>query len=119
MPRYQLRLLNEPTAAALAYGLDRKKEGLFAIFDLSSGTFDICCQACSGARHRRRLWLERQTSIAIAEHFLRSGRSREAPIDRRARLAVAREAKALTDGDWTDLEINGRACALTAIKWTS
>lgn len=36
-----LRLLNEPTAAALAYGLDRKKEGKFAVYDLGGGTFDI------------------------------------------------------------------------------
>lgn len=35
------RLLNEPTAAAVAYGLDRKAEGVHAIFDLGGGTFDI------------------------------------------------------------------------------
>ncbi len=36
-----MRLLNEPTAAALAYGLDKQKEGRFAVFDLGGGTFDI------------------------------------------------------------------------------
>ncbi len=36
-----LRLLSEPTAAALAYGLDEKNEGVFAIYDLGGGTFDI------------------------------------------------------------------------------
>ena len=36
-----LRLLNEPTAAAVAYGLDQKAEGIFAIYDLGGGTFDI------------------------------------------------------------------------------
>jgi molecular chaperone HscA len=36
-----LRLLNEPTAAALAYGLDRQAEGLIAVYDLGGGTFDI------------------------------------------------------------------------------
>ena len=36
-----LRLLNEPTAAAIAYGLDHASEGTFAIFDLGGGTFDI------------------------------------------------------------------------------
>jgi len=36
-----LRLLNEPTAAALAYGLDKQAEGTFAVFDLGGGTFDI------------------------------------------------------------------------------
>ena len=36
-----LRLINEPTAAALAYGLDHAAEGVFAIYDLGGGTFDI------------------------------------------------------------------------------
>jgi molecular chaperone HscA len=36
-----LRLLNEPTAAALAYGLESRKNGLFAVYDLGGGTFDI------------------------------------------------------------------------------
>ena len=36
-----LRLLNEPTAAAIAYGLDHAVEGVYAVFDLGGGTFDI------------------------------------------------------------------------------
>ncbi|HMV52937.1 MAG TPA: Fe-S protein assembly chaperone HscA [Rhodocyclaceae bacterium] len=36
-----LRLLNEPTAAAIAYGLDNGAEGVYAVFDLGGGTFDI------------------------------------------------------------------------------
>ncbi len=36
-----LRLINEPTAAALAYGLDSAAEGIFAIYDLGGGTFDV------------------------------------------------------------------------------
>lgn len=36
-----LRLINEPTAAALAYGLDNASEGVYAIYDLGGGTFDI------------------------------------------------------------------------------
>lgn len=36
-----LRIINEPTAASLAYGLQKKKEGLIAIYDLGGGTFDI------------------------------------------------------------------------------
>ena len=36
-----LRLINEPTAAAIAYGLDNASEGVFAIYDLGGGTFDI------------------------------------------------------------------------------
>ncbi|MBD8541830.1 Fe-S protein assembly chaperone HscA [Oxalobacteraceae sp. CFBP 8761] len=36
-----LRLLSEPTAAAIAYGLDQGKEGVYAVYDLGGGTFDI------------------------------------------------------------------------------
>lgn len=36
-----LRLINEPTAAAIAYGLDTKEEGIIAVYDLGGGTFDI------------------------------------------------------------------------------
>ena len=36
-----LRIINEPTAAALAYGLDKKKTGTIAVYDLGGGTFDI------------------------------------------------------------------------------
>jgi Fe-S protein assembly chaperone HscA len=36
-----LRIVNEPTAASLAYGLDKKKQGLIAVYDLGGGTFDI------------------------------------------------------------------------------
>ena len=36
-----LRLLNEPTAAAIAYGLDNASEGTFVVYDLGGGTFDV------------------------------------------------------------------------------
>jgi molecular chaperone DnaK len=36
-----LRIINEPTAAALAYGLDKQKNGLIAVYDLGGGTFDV------------------------------------------------------------------------------
>ena len=36
-----LRIINEPTAAALAYGLDKQKQGTIAVYDLGGGTFDI------------------------------------------------------------------------------
>ena len=36
-----IRIINEPTAACLAYGLEKKKEGMVAVFDLGGGTFDI------------------------------------------------------------------------------
>jgi molecular chaperone HscA len=43
-----LRLLNEPTAAALAYGLDKRSEGTFAVYDLGGGTFDISILKLTG-----------------------------------------------------------------------
>lgn len=42
------RIINEPTAAALAYGLDKKKNGIVAVFDLGGGTFDISILEISG-----------------------------------------------------------------------
>src|SRR5205814_9202317 len=36
-----LRIINEPTAASLAYGLDKRHAGLIAVYDLGGGTFDI------------------------------------------------------------------------------
>ena len=36
-----LRLINEPTAAAIAFGLDKRKKGVFAVYDLGGGTFDF------------------------------------------------------------------------------
>ncbi len=46
-----LRIINEPTAAALAYGLDKKKDEKIAVFDLGGGTYDI--SVLELARRRR------------------------------------------------------------------
>ncbi len=43
-----LRIINEPTAAALAYGLDKKHNGIIAVFDLGGGTFDISILEIAG-----------------------------------------------------------------------
>jgi molecular chaperone DnaK len=43
-----LRMINEPTAASLAYGLDRKKSGRVAVFDMGGGTFDISLLEIAG-----------------------------------------------------------------------
>ena len=71
-----LRLVNEPTAAALAYGLDNSAEGLYAVYDLGGGTFDI-----SLVRMEKGVFQVKATGgdaalggddvdHAIAEHFL-------------------------------------------------
>ena len=46
------RIINEPTAAALAYGLDKKKNEQIAVFDLGGGTFDISISGCCRGRLR-------------------------------------------------------------------
>ena len=80
-----LRLINEPTAAALAYGLDNASEGVYAIFDLGGGTFDVSIlrltqgvfeviatrgdSALGGDDYDRALadWVQRQTSIEAVD----------------------------------------------------
>ncbi len=71
-----LRLVAEPTAAALAYGLDSGAEGLYAVYDLGGGTFDISLLHLEkgrvpGARHRGDAALGGDDiDHAIAEHFI-------------------------------------------------
>lgn len=100
-----LRLLNEPTAAAIAYGLDNASEGIFAVYDLGGGTFDISIlkltkgvfevlatngdSALGGDDFDRRIycWLLEQASLhTVGDH------------DKAMLMAKAREAKeSLTD----------------------
>ena len=110
-----LRLVNEPTAAALAYGLDTGEEGVFAVYDLGGGTFDI-----SLLRLRMGVFQVLATGgdaalggddfdHAIAEWFLAEraaqlGNPDIAPADARLALVQARAVKeALSDaesGEW-------------------
>ncbi|WP_283148358.1 Fe-S protein assembly chaperone HscA [Silvimonas soli] len=106
-----LRLLNEPTAAAIAYGLDNGAEGTYVVYDLGGGTFDVSIleltrgvfevKATSGDSqlggddfdHRIHCWAMEQAGI-----------SRLNAQDSRLLLTRAREAKeALTDHDSTHL----------------
>jgi molecular chaperone HscA len=100
-----LRLINEPTAAAVAYGLDNASEGLYAIYDLGGGTFDI-----SLLRLTRGVFEVVATGgdaslggddfdDALAQWALhRAGLVAQSAQDRRAVLVAARAAKeALTD----------------------
>lgn len=100
-----LRLLNEPTAAAVAYGLDNKAEGTYAIYDLGGGTFDVSILrlsrgvfevlATSGDSalggddfdHRIYCWILEQTGLSLLS-----------AKDTRLLLAKSRNAKeSLTD----------------------
>jgi molecular chaperone HscA len=116
-----LRLVNEPTAAALAYGLDKGVEGLYAVYDLGGGTFDI-----SLLRLEKGVFQVLATGgdsalggddfdHAIAEQFLRARRGAGKPAapssaEAKAILMTARLAKeCLTekkDGEWL-IELGG------------
>ena len=117
-----LRLIGEPTAAALAYGLDTAAEGLFAVYDLGGGTFDISIlrmemgvfqviatggDAALGGDDFDHL---------IAEHFLAQraasvGEEAFEPGDVKMALATARLAKEClttqSDGEWV-FEASGK-----------
>ncbi|WP_422015082.1 Fe-S protein assembly chaperone HscA [Roseateles sp.] len=104
-----LRLINEPTAAAIAYGLDNASEGLYAVYDLGGGTFDI-----SLLRLTRGVFEVVATGgdaalggddfdRALADWAL-GGRAVASAHDKRAVLVAARAAKeALSDADSTEL----------------
>ena len=111
-----LRLINEPTAAAVAYGLDNGIEGLYAVYDLGGGTFDI-----SLLRLTQGVFEVVATGgdaalggddfdAALAEWALAAaGRAADSAHDRRAVLVAARAAKeALSTVDSAVL-----ACALS------
>ncbi|HET9646072.1 MAG TPA: Fe-S protein assembly chaperone HscA [Burkholderiaceae bacterium] len=106
-----LRLLNEPTAAAVAYGLDHGSEGLYAVYDLGGGTFDI-----SLLRLTRGVFEVVATGgdaalggddfdQALADWALKeAGVQALSPQDKRAVLVGARAAKeALTSASETEL----------------
>ncbi|MBP6902626.1 MAG: Fe-S protein assembly chaperone HscA [Burkholderiaceae bacterium] len=114
-----LRLINEPTAAAVAYGLDNGSEGLYAVYDLGGGTFDI-----SLLRLHRGVFEVVATGgdaalggddfdRALADWALaQSGLKAQSAQDKRAVLVAARAAKeALTDAEATPLRcsIGGQA----------
>jgi molecular chaperone HscA len=112
-----LRLLNEPTAAALAYGLDKKKQGRFAVFDLGGGTFDVSLlkledgvfQVLSTGGDSRLGGDDFDRAVAealLAEQGI-DPKTASASVAARA-LAAAREAKeALTDAESVELELEG------------
>jgi molecular chaperone HscA len=116
-----LRLLNEPTAAAIAYGLDHGSEGLYAVYDLGGGTFDI-----SILRLTRGVFEVMATGgdtalggddfdRCLADYFLRANRLDQlAPEDLRRVLKACRLAKE-TLSTQADTTINVRLNDLGAL----
>jgi len=117
-----LRLVNEPTAAALAYGLDKEAEGVYAVYDLGGGTFDI-----SLLRMEKGVFQVKSTGgdaalggddfdHAILEYFLaerreKFGEEKLTTDDVKIALVTGRMAKeCLTENDSGDfvLEFNGK-----------
>ena len=116
-----LRLINEPTAAALAYGLDKEVEGLYAVYDFGGGTFDISILHMEKGVFQV-LATGGDAALGgddfdheVAERFL-DERSREqdlgaaTPSDAKVALMMARQAKedltTAEDGEW-ELDMNG------------
>ncbi|WP_198970292.1 Fe-S protein assembly chaperone HscA [Xylophilus sp. ASV27] len=108
-----LRLINEPTAAAIAYGLDNGSEGVYAVYDLGGGTFDI-----SILRLTRGVFEVIATGgdsalggddydAALAEWLLaRAGRVAVSPSEKAALRQAARACKeALTEADSTSFNL--------------
>ncbi|MDE2564782.1 MAG: Fe-S protein assembly chaperone HscA [Burkholderiales bacterium] len=121
-----LRLISEPTAAAVAYGLDHASEGLYAVYDLGGGTFDI-----SLLRLTRGVFEVVATGgdaalggddidHALADWALaQAGAVAATPQDKRAALVAARAAKeALSRAEtaWWQAAIGGRAVEVAVTR---
>ena len=122
-----LRLLNEPTSAALAYGLDKKSQGTFAVFDMGGGTFDISILKLEDGVFQvlstggdSRLGGDDFDRV-VAEHFLSKQGLNPSEVDTAVAaksLQAARVAKEkLTDAEVCELEIDGEKYDLNRAKF--
>ncbi len=116
-----LRIINEPTAASLAYGLDKKNRGTIAVYDLGGGTFDISILkvedgvfqvlATNGDTHLGgddidRLLTELVISEIIGQSAARAITARETPETVQAiRKAVIQAKWDLSDADETEIRL--------------
>lgn len=126
-----LRLLNEPTAAALAYGLDNEAEGVFAVYDLGGGTFDVSVlrlrkgvfevlatggdSALGGDDfdHRLYCWILEQANLSLLapeDQSLLTARARAAK-ERLSSKGKATIQARLSDGCWVNLSISAEGFA--------
>ena len=126
-----LRLLSEPTAAALAYGLDSAAEGIYAVYDLGGGTFDISIlkltkgvfevlstggdSALGGDDfdHRVYCWALEQANLSLlppADQRLLTVKARAAKEALSRRSAATLQAR-LSSGQWVNLSIGAETFA--------
>ena len=116
-----LRLINEPTAAAVAYGLDEREEGAIAVFDLGGGTFDISIlQLSKGVFEVLATGGDSALGgddfdAAIANWFVaETGLNIESAGSRRSLLTACRQAKeALGAADAVDISAGGCTASLS------
>jgi len=132
-----LRLLNEPTAAALAYGLEHRKNGRFLVFDLGGGTFDVTLLDLDDGVFQVRATggdsllggddFDRAIASRLLEHLGHPEAPSAPPSAVRYALEAARSIKhALTDHDLveTTLDHGGQSVALRVTRaefdaWTA
>ncbi len=100
-----LRLISEPTAAAIAYGLENASEGLYAVYDLGGGTFDISLLRLTSGVFEvlatggdSALGGDDFDAALAAWALERAGLAAESPQDKRALLVAARAAKEKLSG---------------------
>jgi molecular chaperone HscA len=126
-----LRLLNEPTAAALAYGLDNGVEGVYAVYDLGGGTFDISIlkltkgvfevlatggdSALGGDDfdHRLYCWALEQSNLSLLppeDQSLLTAKARAAKESLSSKGKTTMQAR-LIGGQWINLSISADAFA--------
>ena len=141
-----LRLINEPTAAAIAYGLDNNSEGVFAVYDLGGGTFDISIlrltqgvfevvatggnSALGGDDYDRALadWALEQTAIPPVENaadkaaLLRTARTVKEALSTQSSVAFqldltdTRIDTIVTPADFADITASLTAQTMTAVR---
>ncbi len=122
-----LRLLNEPTAAAIAYGLDQGAEGIYAVYDLGGGTFDLSVLKLSrgvfevlATSGNARLGGDDFDQRIYGWVLAQTGLAELSPQDMRLLLAAARRAKeALSDAPEAPLALtlgNGQSLAMTLAR---
>ncbi len=111
-----LRLLNEPTAAALAYGLDKRVQGTFAVFDLGGGTFDVSILrldqgvfevlSTGGDTHLGGDDFDRIVARALMERGLAPRSEAPSPAVLRGAVAAAQKIReALTDEEVVEADV--------------